>query len=40
LITTEDLNADAARRYIATSIQREFVSENGTDLNAILPRMF
>ncbi|MCY4259631.1 MAG: type I restriction endonuclease subunit R, partial [Rhodobacteraceae bacterium] len=39
LISTEELNAEAARRYIATSIKREFASENGTDLNAILPRM-
>jgi type I restriction enzyme R subunit len=39
LISAESLNAEAARRYIATSLKREFASDNGTDLNAILPKM-
>ncbi|MGG6463156.1 type I restriction endonuclease subunit R [Solilutibacter silvestris] len=39
LITAEGLNAEAARRYIANSLKREFASENGTELNAILPKM-
>ncbi|WP_296750079.1 type I restriction endonuclease subunit R [Thiobacillus sp.] len=39
LISAENLNAEAARRYIATSLKREFASDNGTDLNAILPKM-
>jgi type I restriction enzyme R subunit len=39
LISTESLNAEAARRYIATSLKREFASDNGTELNAILPKM-
>ncbi len=39
LIGSEDLNEDAAKRYIATSLKREFASENGTELNAILPKM-
>ena len=39
LITTENLNAEAARRYITTSLKREFASENGTELNAVLPKM-
>ena len=39
LIEAENLNADAARRYIATSLKREFASENGTELNAVLPKM-
>lgn len=39
LIAAEDLNKDAAKRYIKTSIKREFASENGTELNAILPKM-
>lgn len=39
LIGTENLNAEAARRYITTSLKREFASENGTELNAILPKM-
>lgn len=39
LITTEGLNAVAAKRYITTSLKREFASENGTELNAVLPKM-
>jgi type I restriction enzyme R subunit len=39
LISAESLNAEAARRYITTSLKREFASDNGTELNAILPKM-
>lgn len=39
LIDTENLNAEAARRYITTSLKREYASENGTELNAVLPKM-
>ena len=39
LINTESLNADAAKRYIIASLKREFASENGTELNAVLPKM-
>ncbi|MDZ5455785.1 type I restriction endonuclease subunit R [Azohydromonas lata] len=39
LITTEGLNAEAAKRYITASLKREFASENGTELNAVLPKM-
>lgn len=39
LISSENLNADAAKRYISTSLKREYASENGTELNAILPKM-
>jgi len=39
LINAENLNVEAAKRYIATSIKREFASDNGTELNAILPKM-
>ncbi len=39
LINGENLNTEAAKRYIATSIKREFASEHGTELNAILPKM-
>lgn len=39
LILAEELNADAAIRYITTSLRREFASENGTELNAVLPKM-
>src|SRR5690606_30975985 len=39
LITDETLNEDAAKRYIANSLKREYASDNGTELNAILPKM-
>ena len=39
LITTEGLNAEAAKRYITASLKREFASETGTELNAVLPKM-
>jgi len=39
LITEEGLNAEAARRYITTSLKREYASDAGTELNAILPKM-
>src|SRR5450830_225351 len=39
LISGESLNVEAARRYLATSLKREFASDNGTELNAILPKM-
>ncbi len=39
LISDESLNAEAARRYITTSLKREFASDNGTELNAVLPKM-
>ena len=39
LISDENLNEDAAKRYISNSLKREFASENGTELNAILPKM-
>ena len=39
LISDEGLNPDAARRYISASLKREFASENGTELNAVLPKM-
>ncbi|MGJ1286132.1 type I restriction endonuclease subunit R [Sphingobacterium spiritivorum] len=39
LITEENLNEEATKRYIATSLRREFASENGTELNALLPKM-
>ena len=39
LIADEKLNPDAAKRYIAASIKREYASENGTELTSILPRM-
>lgn len=39
LIDAEGLNEEAAKRYMMTSIKREFASENGTELNSILPKM-
>lgn len=39
LIGSENLNEVAAKRYITTSLKREFASDNGTELNAILPKM-
>lgn len=39
LIQAESLNEDAAKRYLLTSLKREYASENGTELNSILPKM-
>ncbi len=39
LIEAENLNIDAAKRYITTSLKREFASDSGTELNAVLPKM-
>jgi len=39
LIESENLNPEAARRYLAASLKREFASDCGTDLHAILPKM-
>ena len=39
LISSENLNEEEAKRYITVSLKREFVSENGTDFNGILPKM-
>lgn len=39
LIVEENLNEEEAKRYIKTSLKREYVSENGTDFNNILPKM-
>lgn len=38
-IKEEKLNEDAAKRYIAMSLKKEYASENGTELNSILPKM-
>ena len=39
LIKEEQLNEEAAKRYILRSLKREYASENGTELNEILPKM-
>lgn len=39
LISEESLNVDAAKRYITSSLKRQFASDSGTELNAVLPKM-
>ncbi|WP_163518173.1 type I restriction endonuclease subunit R [Gelidibacter japonicus] len=39
LIVDENLNEEEAKRYLLASLKREFASEHGTELNAILPKM-
>ena len=39
LINAESLNAEEARRYITTSLKREYASDAGTEFNTILPKM-
>src|SRR5690554_56273 len=39
LIADESLNSDAAKRYIANSLKREYASDTGTELNELLPKM-
>jgi type I restriction enzyme R subunit len=39
LIAEENLNQEAAKRYITASLKREYASEHGTALDSILPRM-
>ena len=39
LIREEQLNEDAAKRYILASLKKEYASENGTGLNEALPKM-
>jgi len=39
LIAEENLNKEEAKRYITASLKREYASENGTELNALLPKM-
>ncbi len=39
LIASEKLNEEAARRYISTSLKREYASDSGTELNEVLPKM-
>jgi type I restriction enzyme R subunit len=38
-VSSENLNEEAAKRYLIASLKREYASENGTELNAILPKM-
>ena len=39
LIEDESLNTEAAKRYMRTSLKREYASDRGTELNGILPKM-
>ena len=39
LIHEEQLNVDAAKRYILASLKKGYASENGTGLNELLPKM-
>jgi type I restriction enzyme R subunit len=39
IITDENLKEEEAKRYISASLKREYASENGTELNALLPKM-
>ena len=39
LIKEENLNEEAARRYIRNSLKREYATENGTALNETLPKL-
>ena len=38
LIADENLKEEEAKRYISTSLKRGYASENGTELNALLPK--
>ena len=39
LIEDEKLNGDLAKKYISRSLKREYASENGTELNELMPKM-
>ena len=39
IIAEENLNEEAAKRYITVSLKKEFASDNGTELNESLPKM-
>ncbi|MDR0298471.1 MAG: type I restriction endonuclease subunit R, partial [Streptococcaceae bacterium] len=39
LIEEENLNPQSAKRYILTSLKRQYASENGNELNEALPKM-
>ena len=39
LIKEENLNEEATKRYIRTSLKREYATENGTELNETLPKL-
>ena len=39
LIASENLNVEAAKRYIVASLKREYASDSGTELSELLPKM-
>jgi type I restriction enzyme, R subunit len=39
LISEEELNVEAAKRYITSSLKKEYASENGEEINKILPKI-
>ena len=39
MISSENLNADAVKRYIIHSFKREYPCDNGTELNPMLSKM-
>lgn len=39
LIEEENLDPDKTKRYLSASLKRHYASENGTELNSLLPRM-
>ncbi|WP_432416506.1 type I restriction endonuclease subunit R, EcoR124 family [Gallibacterium genomosp. 3] len=39
LIIGEQLREEAAKRYLTASLKREYASENGTELNEVLPKL-
>ncbi len=39
LIASENLNIEAAKRYIVASLKREYASDSGTELSELLPKM-
>lgn len=39
LIREENLNEENAKRYIMTSLKKEYAIENGTELNETLPKI-
>lgn len=39
IIKSENLNLEQTKAYIDIAMKKEFVSENGTDINSIIPKM-
>src|SRR5699024_5030305 len=39
MMAAENLTEEAAKRYITASLKREYASENGTELNEVLPKL-